>query len=155
RHTRSVCLVHRFRSYQGAFTMSHRFGGSRGSLRRGALVAKRTILSIITSSLLAASISLLPNCASGGPIFQFAGPTVSGDDILTGAVGPYQPIPVSSIVYADPFSYLNGQCIWINSALNAYVAANPVNGFDPSGQVWRYRWAPLAVERSVQSGITV
>ena len=122
------------------------------------LPARRTTRSLIASILLACGVLLSPGYGRAGTIQQFAGPTVQGDDTFQGAVGPYNAatgaIPLTSITYAAPYSYLNGQCVWINTALNNYIAANQFNATQGQ-QLWTYNWVSLATEKTYQAGMTV
>jgi hypothetical protein len=95
---------------------------------------------------LALSVSLAPSNAYG---FQIAGPTFFGDDNHTASVNPFPAIAVSTI--ANP----PGQCAWINTGLNNFIAANPANGSGPSGQGWSYSWAGVATEATVEAGINI
>jgi hypothetical protein len=108
---------------------------------------------LIASILLACGVLLSPGSGHAA-MFQFAGPTAQGGKTFEGAVGPYPAIPVNSITYAPPYGYLNGQCVWINSSLNNYIAANQVNG-TAGQQLWSYSWANAATEALYQSGMTV
>lgn len=111
---------------------------------------KRQIAVMRLAILLASTMVLLPGLAFGDVGAPVAGPTWGIDDMNTSTLGPYPLIPVSSIGGPNP-----GQCIWINSGMNSFVANNPVNGSGPSGQGWSYNWAGPAVEAQVEAGITV
>jgi len=84
-----------------------------------------------------------------GLTFQTVGPTNYGDDALSATVNPYPAIAVSTI--ASP----PGQCSWINTGLNNFIAANPTNGSGPTGQSWSYNWAGVAAEAKVEAGINI
>jgi hypothetical protein len=99
--------------------------------------------------LLAAGVLLSPSNARGD-MFRTVGPTPFGDDLHSAALNPYPAIAVSTIA-----SNLPGQCAWINTGLNAFIAANPVNGSGPSGQGWSYTWAGAAAEAKVEAGIKI
>ncbi len=106
--------------------------------------------------LLASSVLLSPTWALGAPVIT--GPVsvsaVFGDDTHTATLNPYPMIAVSSLTYAGNPA-LNGQCVWINAGLNAFVAANPANGSGPTGQGWSYTWAGVAQEAAVEQGISL
>jgi PEP-CTERM motif len=108
----------------------------------------------LTASILLACGILLSPASGRAAMMQFAGPTANGGMTFEGAAGPYPAIPVNSITYAPPYGYLNGQCVWINSSLNNYIAANQVNG-TAGQQLWSYSWANAATEALYQSGMTV
>jgi hypothetical protein len=77
-----------------------------------------------------------------------------GDDVNTSTLNPYPMIPVSSITYTG-HPELNGQCTWINSALDAFKAANPKDGSGPSHEGWTYSWAGVATEAKVEQGLSL
>ncbi|MGD0572271.1 MAG: PEP-CTERM sorting domain-containing protein [Sedimentisphaerales bacterium] len=85
-----------------------------------------------------------------GTTSQSVGPTPFGDDTHSATLNPYPAIGVSTITSAPP-----GQCAWINTGLNNFIAANPANGTGPSGQGWAYNWAGVAAEAQVEAGINI
>jgi hypothetical protein len=99
--------------------------------------------------LLAAGVLFSPSKACGA-MFQTVGPTPFGDDFNSATLNPYPAIAVSTIASNPP-----GQCDWINTGLNAFIAANPANGSGPSGQGWSYTWAGAAQEAKVEAGIKI
>jgi hypothetical protein len=114
------------------------------SLFRGGEPTKRTTSRTICLFVVAGFMA----SSAYGVTFQSVGPTNYGDDALSATVNPYPAIQVSTI--ASP----PGQCSWINTGLNNFIAANPTNGTGPSGQAWSYSWAGVAAEAQVEAGIS-
>ncbi|HEY2838428.1 MAG TPA: hypothetical protein VGJ26_04740 [Pirellulales bacterium] len=77
-----------------------------------------------------------------------------GDDVHTSTLNPYPLINISTITYPGNPA-LNGQCVWINAGLDAFIKANPVNGSGPSGAGWSYTWAGVAQEAAVEKGLSL
>jgi hypothetical protein len=114
--------------------------------RSGTVRARRIISPILTMILLAVSILYSPSDVRGAMITGPASVSAPfGDDIHTSTLNPYPMTPVSTITYAGNPA-LNGQCSWINTALDKYIAANPG---------WTYSWAGVAQEAKVEAGISL
>jgi hypothetical protein len=119
------------------------------------LQARRIALPVLTMMLFAVGVLHSPSAARGDFVSNTASVSaVFGDDVHTSTLNPYPLVPVSSITYAG-HPELNGQCAWINSGLNAFIAANPANGTGPSGQGWSYAWAGVAQEAAVERGLSL
>lgn len=91
--------------------------------------------------LLALGMVFLPGLAFGDVGAPTAGPTWGIDDMNTATLNPTPPIAVSTIGGPNP-----GQCVWINTGLDAFVAGH-------AG--WSYSWAGPAAEAAVEAGISV
>ena len=125
------------------------------TVRSVALRARLIVPLFIRMMLLAGSVLLLPSLAVGANITGPASVSaVIGDDNNTSTLNPYPIIPVSSITYPGNPA-LNGQCVWINAGLNAFITANPANGSGPSGEGWSYSWAGVAQEAAVEAGLAL
>jgi hypothetical protein len=94
----------------------------------------------ITMILLTGGILLWPSLASAALI-----PTTveqwGVDDYNTSTLNPSPAIAVSSIASVPP-----GQCVWINTGMDTFVASH-------AG--WSYSWAGATEEAKVEAGITI
>jgi hypothetical protein len=117
---------------------------------RGPIIRWFSFLSILTVG----HAFLLPSFAAGGSVGPASVSAYYGDEYHTSMLNPYPLTSVSSITYSGSPA-LNGQCVWINTGLNAFIAANPADGSGPSGQGWSYSWAGVAQEAAAEKGITV
>jgi hypothetical protein len=119
----------------------------RGKTMRSGIPGRRIAPLVITATVLVVSVLLSPGNVRADTFASTNG--VFGDDNLSCSLSPYPAIAVSSILNPP------GQCTWINTGLNNFIAANPTNGSGPTGQSWSYSWAGVAAESNVEAGINI